>query len=106
MDPGGARSLGLSELRAALASPDPAVRARAIPRARPEPGVQEALIESLRDASSEVRRAAVRALAHLSGAAATRELIRVTGDDLSAAVRAEAVAALGRMLQARTRDER
>jgi HEAT repeat protein len=106
MDPGGARSLGLSELRAALASPDAAVRARAIPRARPEPGVPEALIEALRDFSPDVRRAAVRALAHVRGARATRELMRVTVDDISAAVRAEAVAALGRILESRIGDER
>jgi len=101
MDPRGAPSLGLSELRAALASPDPAVRARAIPRVRPEPGVREALIETLRDASPDVRRAVVRALARLEGPRTTRELIRVSMDDLSVSVRAEAVAALGRILEAR-----
>jgi HEAT repeat protein len=106
MEPGDARSLGPSELRAALASPDPAARARAIPRARPEPGVMEALIDALRDTSPDVRRAAVRALARMRGPRATRELIRVIADDLSAVVRAEAVAALGRLLDAQTADER
>jgi HEAT repeat protein len=106
MDPGGARALGLSELRAALASPDPAVRERAIPRARLEPGVEGALIDALQDTSPNVRRAAVQALAQMRGARSTRELIRVTGEDLSAAVRAEAVAALGRTLETWTRDER
>lgn len=101
MDPRGAPSLGLSELRAALASPDPAVRARAIPRVRAETGVQEALIEALQDASPDVRRAVVRALARLEGPRATRELIRVSMDDGSVSVRAEAVASLGRILQAR-----
>jgi HEAT repeat protein len=100
MDPR-APSLGLAELRAALASPDPAVRARAVPRVRQERGVQEALIEALRDASPDVRRAVVRALARMEGPTATRELIRVSTDDLSVAVRAEAVAALGRILESR-----
>jgi HEAT repeat protein len=105
MDPAGARSLGLSELRAALASPDTGVRARAIPRARSEPGVQEALIEALQDDSTDVRRAAVRALRRHQGPKATRALIRLSTDDLSVSVRAEAVAALGRILEARTRHE-
>jgi HEAT repeat protein len=105
MDHPGAPSLGLLELRAALASPDPAARARAIPRVRPEPGVQEALIEALRDTSAEVRRAAVRALVRLEGPRATRELIRVSMDDLSVSVRAEAVVALGRILEIRMGQE-
>lgn len=98
----GARSLGPSELRAALASPDPSVRARAIPRARPEPGVVDVLIEALRDASPDVRRAAVRALARTRGPKATREIVRLSADDLSVSVRVEAVAALGRILAARS----
>ena len=101
MDPAGAPSLGLSELRAALASSDPRARARAILRVRPEPGVQEALVEALRDASSDVRLAAVRALGRMHGPRATGALIRVSTDDLVAAVRAEAVAALGRIVEAR-----
>jgi HEAT repeat protein len=105
MDPRGAPSLGLAELRAAFASPDPSVRARAIPRVRPEPGVQEALIEALRDASPDVRRAAIRALARLPGPRAARALIQVSTDDLSVTVRAEAVAALGKILEARARRE-
>lgn len=103
MDPArGGRSLGLSELRAALASPDPAVRASAIPRVREEAGVQDALVEALRDASADVRRAAVRTLARLGGPGATSALIHVSMNDLSVSVRAEAVAALGRILEART----
>ncbi|HYT77946.1 MAG TPA: HEAT repeat domain-containing protein [Actinomycetota bacterium] len=105
MDHDDAASLGLSELRAALASPDPGVRARAILRVRPEPGVQEALIEALRDVSSEVRLAAVRALGRLQTPRATQALIQVSTGELSVSVRAEAVAALGRILEARTRDE-
>jgi len=104
MEPAGP-SLGLSELRAALASPDPRVRAGAIPGVRPEPGGHEALIEALRDVSADVRRAAVRALGRLQGPRATRALIHVSTGDLSVSVRAEAVAALGRILEARTRDE-
>jgi HEAT repeat protein len=105
MDPAGFPSLGLSELRAALASPDPEVRVRAIPRVRPEPGVQEALIEALLDVSAEVRLAAVRALGRLQGPRATRALIQVSASDLSVSVRAEAVATLGRILEARTRED-
>jgi HEAT repeat protein len=103
MDPArGGRSLGLSELRAALASTDPAVRARAISRVGEEPGVQDALIGALRDASAEVRREAVRTLARLQGAGAARALIHVSTSDMSAFVRAEAVAALGRILETRS----
>lgn len=105
MDPAGAPSLGLFELRAALSSADPAVRARAIPRVRPEPGVQEALIEALRDPSADVRRAAVRGLARLRGPMVTRALISLSTDDLAVSVRAEAVAAIGRILEARTSGE-
>ncbi|MGH2554252.1 MAG: HEAT repeat domain-containing protein [Actinomycetota bacterium] len=106
MDPArGGRSLGLSELRAALASPDPAVRAHAIARVHEEPGVQDALFEALRDASADVRRAAVRTLARLQAPGTTGALIHVSSTDLSVAVRAEAVAALGRILETRaTRD--
>lgn len=105
MDHAGGPWLGLSELRAALSSPDPGVRAHAIQRARPEPGIQEALIEALRDPSADVRRAAVRALARLQGPRATRALIQVSTGDLSVSVRTEAVAALGRILEARIRIE-
>jgi HEAT repeat protein len=104
MDPAGP-SLGLVELRAALASPDPAVRARAIAKIRAEPGVQEALIEALRDAYADVRRAAVRALARLQEPMATRVLIQISMEDLSVSVRAEAVAALGRIVEARSKIE-
>ena len=106
MDPArGGRSLGLSELLAALASSDPAVRARAIPRVRPEPGVKEALIEALRDASSDVRRAAVRELAQMREPGTASALIHVSMTDLSIVVRAEAVAALWSILESRTSRE-
>ena len=93
-------------MRAALASPDPAVRARAIAGIRAEPGVQEVLIEALRDASADVRRAAVRALARLQGPMAARVLIQISMEDLAVSVRAEAVAALGRIMEARSKVER
>ena len=92
-------------MRAALASPDPAVRARAIARIRAEPGVQEALTEALRDASADVRRAAVRAIARLQGPMAARVLIQISMEDLAVSVRAEAVAALGRIMDARSKVE-
>ena len=102
MDPAGP-SLALAELRAALASSDPAVRARAIAKVRTEPGIQEALIEALRDASADVRRAAVRALARLQGPMAARVLVQISTEDLAVSVRAEAVAALGRIMEARSK---
>lgn len=94
--------LGLAELLEALASPDPATRAQAIARARPQPAVEEVLIESLSDPVAEVRAAAVRALARSAGPRAADALIEVSAGDVSVLVRAEAVAALGRILQART----
>jgi len=94
--------LGLAELLEALASADPAARAGAIARARPEAGVEEVLLESLSDPSPEVRAAAVRVLARLKGRRATDALIEISAGDISILVRAEAVAALGRILEART----
>jgi HEAT repeat protein len=94
--------LGLAELLEALASADPAIRAGAIASARPQSGVEEVLIESLSDPSAEVRATAVRALAQMEGRRATEALIEVSAGDISILVRTEAVAALGRILQART----
>jgi HEAT repeat protein len=93
--------LGLAELLEALASSDPAVRARAIARARLSPGAEDVLIEALGDADPDVRREAVRALARTEGRKATGALLEVSSGDVSVAVRAEAVAALGRILLAR-----
>jgi len=101
----GGPQLDLAELMEALASTDPAVRARAIARARPSPGVEDVLIDVLADANPDVRREAVRALGRTEGRKATRALIEVSEGDISIAVRAEAVAALGRILRARTPDE-
>jgi HEAT repeat protein len=98
----GVPGLGLAELLEALASPDPAVRAGAIARARHHAGVQEVLIESLADPAQEVRAAAVRTLGRMEGRRATEALIEVSSGDVSVLVRAEAVAALGRRLQGRT----
>lgn len=97
----GGPQLGLAELMEALASSDPAVRARAIARARPSPGAEDVLIDALGDPDPSVRREAVRALARTEGRKATGALIEVSAGDVSVAVRAEAVAALGRILQAR-----
>jgi HEAT repeat protein len=97
----GAPRLGLAELLEALASDDPSVRAAAIGRASSQAGVADVLIESLADPSQEVRAAAVRALARMQGRRATDALIEVSSGDLSVLVRAEAVAALGRILEAR-----
>ena len=98
----GGHQLGLAELMEALASGDPAVRARAIARARPSPGTEDVLIEALSDPDPNVRREAVRALARTEGRKATGALIEVSAGDVSVAVRAEAVAALGRILLAHT----
>jgi HEAT repeat protein len=100
--PSGVPGLGLAELLEALASADPAARAGAIARARSEAGVEEVLIGSLSDPSPEVRAAAIRGLARMEGRRATDALIEVSAGDLSILVRAEAVAALGRILEART----
>ena len=98
----GGPQLGLAELLEALASSDPAVRARAIARARPSPGTEDVLIDALADPDPDVRREAVRALARTEGRKATSALIEVSAGDISVAVRAEAVAALGRILLAHT----
>jgi HEAT repeat protein len=92
--------VGLGELRAALSSTDPARRVSALSRARMEAGVDDVMISALGDANEEVRRAAVRALARIGTAPATRALATAASRDLSPAVRAEAVAALGRLLAA------
>jgi HEAT repeat protein len=92
--------VGLGELRAALASSDPARRASALARARLEPGVGDAMISALSDPNEEVRRASVRALTRLRTPAAIRAVAAACSRDMSPSVRAEAVAALGRMLAA------
>jgi len=92
-------------LMEALASSDPAVRARGIARARPSPGAEDVLIDALADPDPDVRREAVRALARTEGRKATGALIEVSAGDVSIAVRAEAVAALGRILLARAPEE-
>ena len=97
----GGPQLGLAELMEALASSDPAVRARGIARARPSAGAEDVLIDALADPDPDVRREAVRALARTEGRKATGALIEVSAGDVSIAVRAEAVAALGRILLAR-----
>ena len=89
--------LGLSELHAALGSDDPARRADAVRRVRSDPGVEQALVETLSDPDEGVRRASVTALGRLGGPVATRALIRMSAIDPSPEVRGDAVEALGRL---------
>ena len=96
--PDGGDAPGLGE---ALASPDAAVRAQAILAAPTRPGAEEVLLRALEDEAAEVRRAAVLALARVPTPTATRSLLRAVGSDPSPTVRAEAVAALGRILASR-----
>ncbi|MGH2573408.1 MAG: HEAT repeat domain-containing protein [Actinomycetota bacterium] len=95
----GVPELGLRALRDELSSSDPSERAAALSRARLEPGVEEVLIEALRDSDERVRRESVRTLARLGTAGGRLALIEVSSSDISPAVRAEAVAALGRILE-------
>jgi HEAT repeat protein len=90
--------IGLEELHEALTSTDPVVRAEAALRARPDPGVEQALIATLSDHHPHVRQAAVAALARFGGPRVIRALIRVSSTDPSPIVREESVDALGRML--------
>ena len=99
--PGGT-GLGLAELLEALGSPDPVVRASAVARVRPQPGVEAVLIETLGDPDPEVRAATVRVLARIESSRSTDALIEISAGDVSVRVRAEAVAALGRILETRT----
>ena len=92
---------GARELRAALASPDPSIRARAVLRAPPGPGVEPMMLAALDDEDPEVRLASVQALIRLGGPAATRAVMAAAARDPSPAVRAEALAGLARILQAR-----
>jgi HEAT repeat protein len=98
-----ANGLGLAELRSTLASPDSGTRVDALLRAPPEPGVQQLVIDALWDLEPEVRLAAVRTLVRLGGPRATRALMQAAAGDLSPPVRAEALAGLSRILEARGR---
>jgi HEAT repeat protein len=93
------------QLREALTSPDPRVRAETIARTGRVAGVEPLLIGALQDAEPAVRRAAVRALARRQGPATARALIRTASADPASPVRLEAVAAIGRLLQRRLRLE-
>ena len=93
---------GVAELRAALASADASVRARALLRAPPDPGVERLMIGALEDPEPEVRLASVQAITHLRGPGGTRALMDAAAGDPSPAVRAEALAGLSRILQARS----
>jgi hypothetical protein len=97
-----ADALRQTELRSALASADPSLRAAGLNRARPGPGVEQAVVEALADTEVDVRLAALRALVRLRGPRGTGILIEVAASDLSPAVRAEAVAAIARILDGRT----
>jgi hypothetical protein len=65
MDVAGEPLLGLAELEGALASFDPAVRAAALERAAPGPGVEPLVVRALLDVSPRVRVAAVDAVARI-----------------------------------------
>src|SRR5205823_13201640 len=93
-----------AELRSALFSDDPHVRAAALRKARPDPGVEPAVLIALHDDHAEVRLAATGTLSHLPGPRAARALIEASALDPSPAVRLAAVGAIGRLLEARTRD--
>jgi len=99
----GETELQLARLAEALRSSDPARRLAAVNRAPNHPGVLRLLDFALDDPAGEVRRAAVRALARLGGPAASGAIIRVSTQDPSPAVRAEAVTALGGLLRRRGR---
>jgi HEAT repeat protein len=96
--------LAPAEVEEALESTDPQARAQALLRARREAGLERILVQALEDDEPRVRRAAVRALAALRGPRGTRALMQVAGHDLSGTVRAEAIAALGRILETRAPD--
>jgi HEAT repeat protein len=93
----------LADLQAALTSRDPARRMAAIQAAGSAPGVEQVLIAALADSNELVRVAAIRALAPLNEPKGVRALIRAAAQDPSPRVRAEAMAGLGRILEARTR---
>jgi HEAT repeat protein len=97
----GERELEPAEVEEALGSTDPQARAQALLRARREAGLERILVQALEDDEPRVRRAAVKALAALRGPRGTKALMRVAAQDLSSAVRAEAIAALSRILAAR-----
>jgi HEAT repeat protein len=64
--------------------------------------MEELMIEAVHDPEAEVRLAAVQALTRLRGPGATRALMLAAAGDPSPAVRAEALAGLGRILHARS----
>jgi HEAT repeat protein len=88
-------------LREALAATDPRVRAEAVARTTPQPGVASVLEGALEDPEPVVRLAAVRALARVEGDRSSAALIRAAAADPSPDVRLEAVAAIGRLLERR-----
>jgi hypothetical protein len=65
MDDAGEPLLGRAELEGALASFDPAVRAAALARTGPGPGVEPLVVRALMDVSVRVRLAAVEAVARI-----------------------------------------
>jgi HEAT repeat protein len=91
----------LARFRDALSSGDPAVRAAAVLRAPNVPGVEDLIVAALDDPAPDVRRAAVQTIGRLGGARGVRALMEVCRRDLVAAVRAEAVAVLGRIVRGR-----
>jgi len=90
-------------LREALAAPDPRVRAEAIARTSPGPGVAAAMEIAMDDPEPIVRIAAARALARIGSGRSAPRLIRASSADPTPEVRLEAVAAIGRLLEQRLR---
>jgi HEAT repeat protein len=64
------------------------------------------MVEAMDNPEPEVRRASVQALTRLGGPMGALALMRVAGSNPSPAVRAEALAGLSRILQARSADVR
>jgi hypothetical protein len=89
----------------ALRSQDPVRRANAILSAPVGSDLERLLVLHLGDPSPSVRVACVRRLVAAHGPRGVRALIRAAAQDPSPTVRGEAIAALGRIMEARTRSD-
>jgi HEAT repeat protein len=102
MMPAGQGEEGFDE---ALRSQDPVRRANAILSAPEGSDLERILVLHLGDPSPSVRVACVRRLVASHGPRGVRALIRSAAQDPSPTVRGEAIAALGRIMEARTRSD-
>jgi HEAT repeat protein len=100
----GETSPDLTALREGLASNEASARAAAVLAAGNLPGVEDLVLGALTDPAPEVRRAAVQTLGRIGGPRGVRALMGTSRRDLSAFVRAEAVAVLGRILRSRAEE--